>query len=167
MWIRNTFRDFRSWFNDKYWHPLKYRTTHRYHILDLRDGGNDYDIGWHDSDSQILQANFLILKNFVEKEEPFKIIDWEWNEETKAAAQEIKTLYKWWTEDRAKEQAELAQAWANIKVSWKFEPQENGLSRFVWTGGDTDAVHQKEHELYEKDTEMLIRLIEIRKSLWT
>ena len=166
-WIRNTFKDFYSWFNDQLWHPIKYHTTHRYHILDLRDGGNRYGIGWRDSDAQILQANFLILKNYVEKEEPFHIIDWNWNEENKAAAEEIKFLYKWWTEDRAAEHAVLEQEWGKLDTSWHFEPQENGLSRFVWTGDDTKELHQKEHELYEKDTEMLVRLVKIRKFLWT
>ena len=153
---------------DAVWYPIIYRTPRRYHILDLRDGGNGYDIGWHDSDSQILQANFLILKNFVEKEKPFNHIDWDYDDEYRKLGQEIKDLYDWWTVERAKEHAALAAEWNKLDLSWHTEPTENGLyHRMVWTGDDTKDLHQREEELQEKDTEMLIRLMKIRRSLWT
>lgn len=146
---------------------IKYRTTHRYHILDLRDGGNGYDVGWYDSDQQILQANFLILKNYVEKEQPFKHIDWNCNKEMKSVAEEIKILYGWWVDGRSKEYEAVWSEWKKRDCSYHFETAEDNLLKFVWTGDDNSDLHKKEHELSEKDTEMLIRLIKIRKYLWT
>jgi hypothetical protein len=157
-----------KWIKDFAWYPIVYRTTRRYHILDLRDAGNGYDIGWHDSDSQILQANFLILKNFVEKEKPFDRIDWDYDDEYRKIGQEIKDLYVWWTVERAKEHRELAAEWDKRDLSYHFEPSENGVyKRMVWTGDDTKDLLKAEEELHEKDTEMLIRLMKIRRSLWT
>lgn len=172
-WIRDTYEYSWLWYVAKWvkdfaWYPIIYRTTRRYHILDLRDAGNGYDIGWHDSDSQILQANFLILKNFVEKEQPFKYIDWDYNDDYSKLGKEIKDLYVWWTVERAKEHAELAAEWDKRDLSYHFESSENGVyKRMVWTGDDTKDLLKAEEELHEKDTEMLIRLMKIRRSLWT
>jgi hypothetical protein len=150
------------------WYPIVYRTTRRYHILDLRDAGNGYGVGWYDSDSQILQANFLILKNFVEKEKPFELIDWDYSEEYRTLAKEIKDLYNWWMVERAKEHKALSEEWDKRDLSWHTEPTENGIyRRMIWTGDDTKDLHKREEELHEKDTEMLIRLMKIRRSLWT
>jgi hypothetical protein len=167
IYERSWLCDLVNYVKNNIWHPILYRTTHRYHILDLRDGGNGYDIGWHDSDSQILQANFLIFKNYVEKENPFVVADWEWDEPHRTAGQEIKTLYKWWTEDRSREHKELAEEWDKRNLSWHTEETDKGYHRMVWTGDDTSDLHKREQELYEKDTEMLIRLIKIRGYLWT
>lgn len=165
--ILNLFRDFRGWFDSHLWYPIKYRTTHRYHILDLREGGNGYGVGWHDSDDQILQANFLILKKFVECEEPFRIIDWDWNEETKVVGEEVKALYRWWTEERAAEHKAVELEWDKRNVSFHFEQVNETAPRMVWTGDDNKDLLQREEELHQKDTEMLIKLMKIRRFLWT
>lgn len=154
------------WYKNSIWHPILYRTTHRYHILDLRDGGNGYDIGWNDSDRQILQANFLILKNFVEKEKNFELIDWDSDERSASAAKEIEILYRWWTFDRIVEHKKLSDDWKNCKTSYRFA-NDGDVYKMIHTGDDTKKLYLREQELYEKDTEMLLRLIKIRQHLWT
>lgn len=149
------------------WYPILYRTTRRYHILDLRDGGNNYGVGWYDSDEQILQANFLILKNFVEKERPFDIIDFDHDEEHKKIGEEILNLYTWWKVERMQERKDLQDAWAKRDCSYHFRPSKTGFQEMVWTGDDNSDLLKREEELNNKDTEMLVRLVKIRRNLWT
>jgi hypothetical protein len=58
------------------------------------------DKGWCDSDILLLHASFQILTNFVEKEKPFEVIDWNSDSTHKFIAKEIKSLYRWWKEIR-------------------------------------------------------------------
>lgn len=116
-----------------YW--LRTHTYNRYHFLDLRNPF--YKWGWVDCDSQILYACFNILKSYVEEEDPFETIDWEWNEEKQEQAAEIKALYLWWTVERKQEHDQHCHGMGNID------------------------------DLDEKDDLMLHRLINIRGCLWT
>ena len=147
------------------WYPVVYRTTRRYHILDLRDGGNGYELGWYDSDSQILQANFLILKNYVEHEKPFDLIDWDWCDDSRVVAQEIKDLYAWWTVGRAKKHKNLNREWQKVERN-EYIPVEGGGFQ-IKVDPRAKELMEIEAKLEEEDTEMLIRLIKIRRSLWT
>jgi len=75
------FKDIKWWF--------KHRIVEKYHI--------DLKPGYYDIDTRILYANFGLLKEFVENENPFEVIDWEGTSpEAAAAEKEIKELYNWW-----------------------------------------------------------------------
>lgn len=52
--------------------------------------------GWIDPDLLILHACFQILADFLEKENPFRLISWDHDEEHKEAKNEIVLLYDWW-----------------------------------------------------------------------
>ena len=52
--------------------------------------------GWHDNDEIMLHACFYLLKNFIEKEKPFKCPSWEQNEEYSSAQSELIFLSNWW-----------------------------------------------------------------------
>ena len=52
--------------------------------------------GWHDNDEVMLHACFYLLKNFIEKEKPFRCPSWEQNEEYSLAQSELIFLYDWW-----------------------------------------------------------------------
>ncbi len=56
--------------------------------------------GWADRKDLLLHANFQILVDFVEKELPFKFIDWNSDEAHINAAKEIRSLYRWWVKLR-------------------------------------------------------------------
>ena len=65
------------------------------------------DKGWHDKDEVLLHAAFQLLTDFVEKEQPDKIVDWGADELHQRAWEEITGLYKWWTETRPKRRSPL------------------------------------------------------------
>ncbi len=97
-WNRNiTYRLERAW----YW--LRTHTMDRYHILDLRNAF--YRWGWQDVSEKILYANFNLLVEFIEGEDPFTVVDWSWDDRHAEAGAEILALYRWWKEGRAAEHA--------------------------------------------------------------
>lgn len=53
-----------------------------------------------DRNNLLLHACFQILVDFVEKESPFKFIDWNSDEAHINAAKEIRSLYRWWVKLR-------------------------------------------------------------------
>ena len=85
-----------------------------------------------------------ILEVFVEKENPFEVTDYyndKHHPESAQAGDEIKLLYHWWKEGRFVE--ELEHKKNKNKPDWDY------------------------FGIYERETEMLIRLINIRRYLWT
>jgi hypothetical protein len=177
--IRNfIFNEIPMWFTVKismpikesiYW--LKCQTYKKYHLLDLRQPGKEgYKYGWVDSDSQMLYALFNILVNFVEKEidgtldENIKfhkeMVDTEQESDTwHAAYLEIKELYNYWKFDRPYQQKQMddnLSEWDDNRIGNK--PKAEILFK---------EYHDLESEFEEKETEMLIRLIKVRKWMWT
>jgi len=65
------------------------------------------DKGWHDKDEVLLHAAFQLLADFVEEEQPDKIVDWNADELHKSVWEEITGLYKWWTKTRPKRRSPL------------------------------------------------------------
>lgn len=166
MWRQ--LRDILSFLKTNVINPVKYRTIRKYHILDLRRAGNNYTIGWHDADTKMLWACFLLLKDYVEKEKPFELINWNSGEESSRAEQEIKCLYKWWTEERSVEHGKLLVAWNNSGHKVDFEKIENSdCYKMIYTGEDPKSLFDEERRLELKDDEMLERLMKIRHFLWT
>lgn len=149
-----------------YWFKCHFFPTHRYHILDLRKSGNGYSYGWHDSDTRMLHACFLLLVEYVEKEKPFEIIDWSYNDKTKEVASEIKELYHWWTVRRPAAKKQLAFDWANETDRTEFISLEGGGVQIKSPESHKTLV-QREHDLDVDDQNNLERLIKIRGYLWT
>jgi len=151
-----------------YWFKCNFIPKHRYHILDLRKGGNGYSYGWRDTDTRMLQACFLLLVEYVECEKPFDVADWQFNEVTQEKEREIKELYHWWKTGRAEKRAALTKEWDSL-------PPEDG-SRLIPVEGGGYRIHipdshrvlnAKEDALEEEDQRNLERLIKIRGWLWT
>lgn len=80
------------------WWWIKYRTTHRNHIIKT-----DLTPGWWDCDSKLLYASFAILERFVEREHPFERIVWDDADTTREYANEIHDLYLWWKDRKNKD----------------------------------------------------------------
>jgi hypothetical protein len=163
--MRDIYDAIRHYFKTYFWNPILYRTTRRYHIIDLRDGGNGYGVGWHDTDTRIFQACFMLLKEYVEKEEPFRMIDWDHCEKDRLIGEEIKFLYDWWTVERAKKRAAVAEEWKGAEEA-KFLPREGGGYTFHISDKSRELL-KKDDQLDAEDDEMLLRLIKIRHHLWT
>lgn len=149
-------------------------TLRRYHILNLSNQG-DYKWGWCDRDHLMFLACFKLLADYVEREEPFEHINWESDEGHLHAAKEIRELYEWWKTGRAKEHEACEALMEGIDSTIVTGPADDGglveylgLRYNVPDGEERFAAWcQRSDELEAKDSEMLTRLIAIRRYLWT
>lgn len=150
------------------WNELKYRFVpqHRHHILNLLKSGNHYSHGWYDTDTRMLHACFLLLVEFVEKEEAFKRVDWECDEKSEQIGQEIKDLYDWWKIRRSVAREQLMLDWSNCKDETRFLPVDGGGFR-IDIPESHRLLNERENQLDEDDQHNLERLIKIRSWLWT
>jgi hypothetical protein len=114
----------------------------------------------------MLQACFLLLKEYVELEQPFKYINWDENEYHRKAGEEIKDLYDWWTVRRPAAKAKLAYDWANEPDRSQLIKLEDGSYK-VSQPESTRTLVQREHDMDLEDQRNLERLIKIRGFLWT
>lgn len=155
----------------KYW--LVSHTIRRYHKLDLRqpftDTEDDYRWGWVDEDAQLLFANFNILCNYVRAINNPKYCNFNYSDESLKKLEEhesfeqikhlkeVKVLYEYWTihrKEKLRKRAALLHEWAVNK--------KNDTDKKRW-----NALQEYEKEIDNEEEEMLIRLIKIRKGLWT
>lgn len=113
----------------------------------------------------MLQVNFLLLKRFVELEQPFSYINWEEDEHLSEVGKEIKALYDWWTVERPRKRQELEGEWATIKAP-EFIPLGDG-GYTIKNDSRARKLLKKERMLDREDDKMLMRLVKIRHHLWT
>jgi hypothetical protein len=150
----------RFWKKNLIWRPrelfywLRERLWYKHHLLDIR--GGDYRGGYMDRCEMIIYANFRILKDFVERE--MDVVNWEWNDVHSNIAKELRDLYQWWTVDRQKEADAIwvhdnNKEWADMTPEERHESSLRGQAR-------EDAFEAKQEA-------NLIRLIKIRRYLWT
>jgi hypothetical protein len=94
--------------------------------------------GWMDKDHVLLHACFQILSDFVEKEMRVQDFpDWNTDESSQNAKGEIEALYEWW------------------------------LHRKDDRTMDAAKTFRENERIYEEDDNMLKRLIDVRRFLWT
>lgn len=62
---------------------------------------------WHDKDKILLHVAFQLLVDFVEQEQPAKLIDWSADARHRKAWKEIMSLYRWWKKERPKRKSVL------------------------------------------------------------
>ena len=131
--------------------------------------------GWCDKDEVLLHAAFQLLIDFIEKEKPETIIDWNADELQKKTWKEIKLLYNWWKKERPARKSPLEDK--RLKhPPWKFkkipgsdlremvEPDKKKYANYYRALEE----HWKLEQKWEKeDQRNLHRLINIRKFLWT
>jgi len=131
--------------------------------------------GWYDKDEILLHAAFQLLTDFVVQERPGKIVDWDFDEQHKAAWAEIRSLYKWWTKTRPKRRSPLDDKKLK-RPSFKFKKIPGSKMReLVRPDQEKYAPYYEalkedarlEIEWCEEDQRNLHRLIEIRGFLWT
>lgn len=174
--IRNfllCFRVFRMLDQAAYW--FRTHTWDRYHMLDIRNRRNGYSWGWMDRSEGILFANMAMLVDFVEKERAFEVIAWDADDGHREAGRELREIYEWWTHGRRIEQDEYerrsTEAYRDFRYT--FVPMQGGMQKMELSDETPeqrkarDDVNLEEDRLYEKDTEMMIRLIKVRGAMWT
>ena len=131
--------------------------------------------GWHDKDEILLHAAFQLLVDFVEKEDPGRIVNWNSDESHKRAWKEIRELYKWWKEKRPSRKGPLDDKKLKIPpMKFKKIPGSE-LSQLVEPDKKKHAKYYQalkkhwrlEKKWEEEDQRNLHRLVEIRGFLWT
>jgi hypothetical protein len=153
----------------------------RLHMLDMRSKMHGFDGGYVDPSEQVLYANFSILKNFVEREKPFEFYGLQINNGKVVGQdgevdpdipyyQEIYDLYEWWTHSRKMECNTLSELGARVTYHMEEteseDPKYGKYFEIKWKGPYrewTDA----QQAFDEKDDEMLLRVIKVRRQLWT
>jgi len=131
--------------------------------------------GWHDKDEMLLHAAFQLLVDFVEKEDPGRIVNWNSDESHKHAWKEIRELYKWWKEKRPSRKSPLDDKKLKIppmkfkkipgsELSQLVEPDKKKYAKYY----QAIKKHARlEVKWEEEDQRNLHRLVEIRGFLWT
>ncbi len=143
-----------------YWW-FAHRTTHRFHVLNISNpgGGIDYNVGWLDTDTKLLAACGQMIVRFIEKEEPFKYLDG--SEEPWASDhREWRALYNWWTVERpqqVKDYDDALKRWSDLRETKGSEAAHE----------EFEKLNALELEHIEHDTEMLIRFVRARRTMWT
>lgn len=185
-WIAETAGDFiryKIWLpvwrpieNARYWLVSHLVPSRRYHFLDLRQPRKSGDIpnldcyrwGWTDVPEKMLYAMFNLLGEYLNKEEPSDVSKWYSMEEINAdpclksqheSLEEAKAIYHWWTVGRKlelDENSKLLTLWSNAKKNRSPDTKE------FW-----DKLQESDKAKEEKVDEMAIRLLKIRKCLWT
>lgn len=181
-------------------YAIKYRTTHKYNILDT-----GLKPGYYDFDTRIINGLFNELVNFVECEKAWMNVVWgknsgkrglfgkfrsrelgidylQWEislkddpngihgEEQSNAAKEILELYKWWTEVYLKRPDPMnVSGWSEYCNTHKealFRKNRSDEEKEI-EKSLLNKIDEIEVAYLKEDEEMLIRLIKVRKSLWT
>ena len=127
---------------------------------------------WCDKDHVMLCACFQLLVDFIEKEKPDKIIDIKRHREQKRIWEELKSLYRYWKVERPqleKKNTVLLMKWGK-KHKTKWVPDPDGrASTLVTLSTDKKAfrrLNRAELKFEELGSQMLHRLIRVRKHLW-
>ena len=133
----------------KYWFLHRFHPKRRYHVHKFRH----LKPGWHDVDGRMLHACFDLLCDFVEREEGLKSLKYQW---TYQRDQEL-------APDMICSDADIAAAKhvydeVNYLYNWWNETVEARMN------GDRDEVDSPDAK---EDDENMIRLIKVRRYLWT
>jgi len=128
---------------------------------------------WCDRDHIILHACFQCLVDFMEKENPDEVVDWEWNEEHRKAWEELVDLYHWWKNIRPYRVSplDMIDLPSDYMVWQKAENSEFSKIYF------NDEKYPNMKKLFEEDRELemkwleedrrnLKRLIDVRGYMW-
>lgn len=151
-----------------YWVKCHTLESFRFHLIDIREDKSipfAYRFGWTDADHKIMLANFAILKDFVEKEEPKSLRDFHSEEEIdqmgarsqQDAHDEVMTLYRWWMTERHVEK-QIADDMFEKSKEAKTAVERSQHARDWSSARDRNK---------EREDEMLIRLIKVRHTMWT
>ncbi len=184
--LRQLFRKIKALRDIRYWFLYRFHTSHRYDVVHT---GLSY--GYYEVDKRLLHANFALLKGFVEvelawmslvcnKDERAKVpwymtlaqyhrrhylelalayltywdnadnnkVEQLWEGELegiRSKDREIRELYQWWVEARPK----------------RIDPYQDCPDDQLMKAFEQEEAYHKE------DEEMLIRLVKIRRNLWT
>ena len=126
----------------------------------------------------MLHAAFQLLTDFVERERPDRIVDYNHIEETRQRWTELQALYHWWTVVRPNRQDPLLDR--NLKIPpvktqpiYSADGSIRHFQRIPHNPADYPEYHQAlavsarlEQAWFEEDQQCLHRLVDMRPYLW-
>ncbi len=130
------------------------------------------DSKWCDKDRVMLYACFQLLEDFIEKEKPQKITDYDYDPYHQKQWKELQVLYRYWKVIRPQLQKDEQKALRKWAKTYKYTlvPNPDGKSSthvVLHEDKRASASHRKlEDKIRVMDDEMLHRLIDIRQHLW-
>lgn len=153
-----------------YWIKCHILPSCKFHWLDLRQPKKDdplaYRYGWLETDHKMEFALFNILNDFVKHQMKhwYCPTEEEVEKEESLARQrnawlETQAIHKWWNIDRLQEE----QIHNDALTRWCAAKRNGDPSKQLFW----DELHEIETYNQDKLEEMMIRLIKLRKSLWT
>lgn len=142
--------------------------SRRFHLIDVRNPGPGihYTHGWRDKPDMMLWSWMVLLRDYVENEQPVDPASWASPEELaepglaaqKAEYDEAIAIYNWWMHGRVEEEEEEQRL---------LDAKKQFFERTVEWRMATDAWFQYRTWRSERDDEMLRRLVAIRRRMWT
>lgn len=158
-WISEPIYNFKCKYIVKYHHiKIDVDRFMKYHKTSFRN------YHWIDSDGLILYGMFQILVDFMEEEAD--IVDWSADPEHQRIYNELRKLYKWWIEDRPNRDDSYPGS-EDFGVEDIFGDNARKQPGYKAWRNACDEKEKRDREYDLEDTEMLIRLITIRRYMWT
>lgn len=160
----------RRWFGIRQTiYHLKVKYIRKYHHIkiDVRRflGPELYNYHWYDTDTKILYGCFQTLVDFIEEEKAGEMLDWSVTPEHVKVWKEVNELYDWWIKVRPnRDPGYPKEKDYGLKEGEGFDKDTRQSKEYLKA---FDKVRERENEFENEDTEMLIRLVSIRKWLWT
>jgi len=134
---------------------------------------NNINVGtWCDKDHLMFIITMELVRKYVDDEDAFNVINWNWHPDYKAVKEEIQKIYKFWKcydgwvnrlEDKY-----LGNEWRGTGSSKKCEDKP-GFYEWVY---DNPLELKSPWNIYEDkikqvEDQMMIRAINVRKHMWT
>ena len=143
---------------------LYHRFVTKCYYLDTKLARGD----WYDTDTRLLHAMMNALIDFVEKEKPFETHDYDFDKRHRKIKKDIEEIYNWWKSypSLEKEIDDKLTEWNDLitmtvvdgKVVFESRKGENKVLL---------ELHNLEETLVKQETNMMVKLVKIRSSLWT
>jgi hypothetical protein len=167
--IRYTWLRWAGWkLRDAYWW-VRYHTINKYHMLDLRQP--DYKYGYLEPDTKMLYAMFNLLNEAVDTGHLYipsedEIQDAEDYERHALQCQrdeylEVKAIHHWWNVERLEEhkaEKDLLDRWHTLFSIDRSSTEAKQLHEQL---SEMETLH------HQKEEEMTIRLMKVRRHLWS
>lgn len=153
--------------NFLYW--LKCRFWYKYNVLKIQT----LPYTWSDRDSVLVHAMMQILKDFVKKEKPDSIINWDSDPEHRQARDKMDEILNWWENSYL-----IFDEFEGLefdKIDWedRFYPKKPG-SNFVEMKPSSEndrkcykIAHSRELDMEQELEKKLRELLDVRKYMWT
>lgn len=148
-------------------HWIKCRLWYKYNRITIKTLPST----WVDRDNLMVHALFGILDDFVNKEKPDLIVDWDSDPEHRQARDKMDELINWWKNIYLK-----FDAWSDVKLDYDYKnslikTQDDPVIYTMKPMSPKDRkriknIIKKENEMEEELNQKLIEILSIRKYLW-